>query len=55
MCKKVSEERLLAQTTLNNVKGNNYSIADYKMCEKESVVVIKALERYLTEEDKKNE
>lgn len=49
MVKTVSETRLRAQTTLNNIKGYNYSVADYKLCERESKIIITALEKYINE------
>lgn len=34
---------------INNIKNHCYSVADYKLCEEESKVVIAALEHYLDE------
>ena len=33
--------------TLSNMKNHDFSVADYKVCPEESVVVMEALERYL--------
>ena len=43
----MDEKILLATTTLNNLKHNNYDVADYKMCLKESKLCQRALEDFI--------
>lgn len=43
----MQEEILRVTTALNNIKGNNYTVQDYKMCPAEAEICIKALEFYL--------
>lgn len=43
----MTDELLLAKTTLNNLKHNNYDVADYKMCLKESKLCQRALEDFI--------
>lgn len=45
----MTQEELLFEITKtrNNIKRHVYSVADYKLCEKESVIVLKALDTYL--------
>ena len=42
----IKEELLNITNAINNIRNNDYGIGDYKMCEKESKIVIKALEEY---------
>lgn len=50
----IKENILNATVALNNIKQHNYSIEDYPMCEKESVIVRKALESYIDEQKGQN-
>lgn len=42
----INEMQFEITKTLNNIKKHEYSIGDYPLCEKESEVVIQALEFY---------
>jgi len=45
----ISEAGLDATVVLNNIKGHIYTVSNYEMSEKESKIVIRALERYLAD------
>ena len=49
MARQISNERLMAQTTLNNISKNTYDVHDYRLCKRESEIVIKALRRYISD------
>ena len=44
---RISENVTDIQVTLTNIKKNDYSVQDYKLCPKEADIVVKALEKYL--------
>ena len=42
-----NEEIFEVTKIISNVRHNNYIVGDYKLCESESKVVLRALEEYL--------
>ena len=45
--KQLSDYHVKVRTTLNNIKGNVYTVNDYKLCEDEAQIVVRALKMYL--------
>ena len=41
------EEIFEVTKIISNIRNNNYTVGDYKLCESESKVVLRALEEYL--------
>ena len=45
--KQLTDYQVKVRTTLNNIKGNVYTVNDYKLSEDEAQIVVKALQMYL--------
>lgn len=45
----ISEQLFDVTRTLSNVKNHDYTVSDYKLCKNESDIVVKALNKYLTD------
>lgn len=45
--KEISIEEFETTKVLNNIKNHDFTVADYKMCKRESEIAIRALTQYL--------
>lgn len=45
----MTDERIRTKIVLSNVSNHRYDVGDYKLCPKESEIVVRALERYLSD------